>query len=86
MSLHLGSSPRSRALIRTLVAVSTIAAAAAALTGCSSGAGGADSKTVTFLSWDNQQTIKPVLDEFEKENPGYTVKASYAPPVPQYIQ
>lgn len=68
------------------MAVSVIAAAAAALTACSAGSGGAESKTVTFLSWDNQQTIKPVLDEFQKENPGYTVKASYAPPVPQYIQ
>ncbi|MEN2742650.1 extracellular solute-binding protein [Microbacterium sp. X-17] len=71
---------------RTIVAVAAVATAAAALTGCSSGSSGDGSKTVTFLSWDNEQTMKPVFAEFEKENPGYTVKASYAPPVPQYIQ
>lgn len=77
---------RRRAATRVLVALTAIAATAGALTGCSSSASGTESKTVTFLSWDNQQTMKPVIDEFEKENPGYTVEASYAPPVPQYIQ
>ena len=62
-----------------------VATAAAALTGCSGGSG-ADPKTVTFLSWDPQATMKPLIDEFQKENPGYTVKASYTPPVTQYIQ
>jgi raffinose/stachyose/melibiose transport system substrate-binding protein len=80
-------SVRRRRLARTIVALSAIAATAVALTGCSSaGSGSSDSKTVTFLSWDNAQTMKPVFAEFEKENPGYTVKPSYAPPVPQYIQ
>lgn len=87
MPLHIRTTSRRRAVRRALVAVSAIAVTAAALTGCSSGdTGSTGSKTVTFLSWDNQQTIQPVLDAFEKENPGYTVKASYAPPVPQYIQ
>ena len=87
MSLHHSSSPRRRGTKGTLIAVSAIAAAALALTGCSAGSGASGgSKTVSFLSWDNEQTMKPVFAEFEKENPGYTVKASYAPPVPQYIQ
>lgn len=77
---------RRRTIVRTVVALSAIAATVGALTGCSAGSGGSESKTVTFLSWDNQQTMQPVFAEFEKENPGYTVKASYAPPVPQYIQ
>ncbi|KQR53627.1 hypothetical protein ASF88_01830 [Leifsonia sp. Leaf336] len=77
---------RRRALARTVVALSAIAATALALTGCSAGSASADSKTVTFLSWDSQQTMQPVFAEFEKENPGYKVQASYAPPVPQYIQ
>ncbi|MEO7016246.1 MAG: extracellular solute-binding protein [Leifsonia sp.] len=85
MSLNTQSTRR-RSAARAVVALTAVATAAAALTGCSSGGSGTESKTVTFLSWDNQQTMKPVFDEFQKENPGYTVKASYAPPVPQYIQ
>lgn len=75
-----------RFTLRALVAVTAIATAAAALTGCSGSGGDNGSKTVTFLSWDNAAIMKPVIDGFEKENPGYTVKFSYAPPVPQYIQ
>lgn len=88
MTLTTLSSPRRRRTVRfrALVAISAIVTAAAALTGCSGSGGDGGSKTVSFLSWDNAATMKPVIDEFQKENSGYTVKFSYAPPVPQYIQ
>lgn len=86
MMLNARRTPRRRSLFRILVVVSVIATGAAALTGCSGPSGGGDSKTVSFLSWDNATIMKPVIDEFKKENPGYTVQFSYAPPVPQYIQ
>jgi ABC-type sugar transport system, periplasmic component len=41
---------------------------------------------VTFLSWDNQATMQPLINEFEKENPGYKVNFSFAQPVTGYIQ
>lgn len=86
MMLNAKLTPRRRNIVRAVVAVSAIATAAAALTGCSGSSGESGSKTVSFLSWDNATIMKPVLDEFKKENPGYTVDFSYAPPVPQYIQ
>lgn len=85
MSLHTSAPVRRRATRKALVALTVVAAAAAALTGCSSGTG-SDSKTVTFLSWDPKATMQPLIDEFQKENPGLTVKASYTPPVTQYVQ
>jgi raffinose/stachyose/melibiose transport system substrate-binding protein len=70
--------------------VATFATAAAlvgaALAGCSSPGNDAGSKTVTFLSWDNKTTMQPLITEFQKENPGYTVKFSFAQPVTGYIQ
>lgn len=72
---------------RVLSGVAIAAVAAVTLSGCAvsgAGSGGGDS-TVSFLSWDNAATMKPVIAEFEKENPKITVQMSYAPPVPQYI-
>ncbi|WP_415854095.1 ABC transporter substrate-binding protein [Sinomonas sp. G460-2] len=89
MSLTTSSGPtRHRVARRTVVALMAVATAVAALTGCSSGSSGsgAESKRVTFLSWDPQTTMQPLIDEFQKENPGYTVEASYTPPVTQYVQ
>lgn len=74
-----------RRMTRAIAVAATVAAAAAVLTGCSTSSS-ADSKTVSFLSWDPQQTMQPLINEFEKENPGITVKASYTPPVTQYVQ
>lgn len=76
---------RRRRMTRMVAIAATVAAAAAVLTGCSTSSA-ADSKTVTFLSWDAQQTMQPIIKQFEKDNPGYTVKASYTPPVTQYVQ
>ncbi|MDQ0634279.1 raffinose/stachyose/melibiose transport system substrate-binding protein [Arthrobacter pascens] len=84
--MSLTSQTTRRGAARILVALTAIAATAGALSGCSPAASNTESKTVTFLSWDTAQVMQPVFDEFEKENPGYTVKASYAPPVPEYIQ
>ena len=58
--------------------------AAAALTGCGGPAGGSGN-TVSFYSWDNEATMKPVLDEFKKENPSIDLKVSYGTPVQGYI-
>ncbi|MGC0369563.1 ABC transporter substrate-binding protein [Microbacterium sp. SLBN-111] len=87
MMLPTPSSVAHRRTTRTAVALTVVGLAAAALTGCSGGAGGGtDSQTVTFLSWDTQDTMQPLIDQFEKENPGLTVNASYAPPVTDYVQ
>jgi raffinose/stachyose/melibiose transport system substrate-binding protein len=77
---------RRRASVATAVIATAAIASLAALTGCSSGSSGdSGSKTITYLSWDNQTTMQPLIDEFKKET-GITVKASYAAPVNPYIQ
>ena len=65
---------------RTLraVAITTIALAAAALTGCSA-AGSADGKTFTILQYEDKTTAQGqgwqlALDIFKKKHPGVTVK------------
>ena len=70
------------------VAVALGVAAALLLTGCSAGtnASSGGKTEITFLSWDTEQVMKPVIADFEKENPDITVKASYSPPVNDYIQ
>lgn len=40
---------------------------------------------LSYLSWDNEQTSKPYIDEFEKENPDIKIDFSYAPPTSEYI-
>lgn len=70
---------------RLLTGIGLAAASTLILAGCSAAAGGDDANTVSFLSWDNATTMKPIIDAFEKENPDITVKMSYAPPVPEYI-
>lgn len=71
----------------------TASAAAAAIalttTACAfGGGGGADdgSTTITFLSWDGETQMEPLLDAFEAAHPDIQVEASYAPPVTEYIQ
>jgi|PersoiStandDraft_1058852.scaffolds.fasta_scaffold18991_2 raffinose/stachyose/melibiose transport system substrate-binding protein len=77
---------------RTVMALSALAAATLALSACSSSAGsttsassGAAESTVSFFSWDTQPTMQPVIDGFEKANPGIKVDFSYSPPVTQYV-
>ena len=61
----------------------------AALTGCgnnSSSGGGGGSGPISFLSWDGEATMKPVLDGFKAAHPDLSVTATYSPPVAEYIQ
>lgn len=69
-------------------AVAASAAAALALTACGpSGGGGSDGATeITLLSWTGEAQMKPVLDAFAEAHPEVRVKASYSPPVAEYIQ
>ncbi|MFG6199000.1 ABC transporter substrate-binding protein [Nonomuraea sp. JJY05] len=70
-------------LLRRSTAV--LAAAVLALTGCGSGGGGGGKTKLTFFSWDNEQSMKPLIDAFEKQNPTVDVEFSTAPPVAEYI-
>ncbi|HUR08650.1 MAG TPA: extracellular solute-binding protein [Nonomuraea sp.] len=67
--------------------VGVLAAAALALTGCGSGSGdGGGGKTkLSFFSWDNEETMKPLIEAFEKQNPSIDIEFSTAPPVAEYI-
>jgi raffinose/stachyose/melibiose transport system substrate-binding protein len=85
MSLsHAARRPR-RFVTRIAGAATAALIAASALAGCAAGAS-LDKDEITFLSWDNAEVMEPVIAEFEKENPDYTVAVQYAPPVAQYIQ
>lgn len=87
MSPITSASRARRRALRATVALAVVGIAVAGLTACSgSSSGDANSGTVTFLSWDNQDTMQPLIDQFEKENPGLKVNASYAPPVSDYVQ
>jgi raffinose/stachyose/melibiose transport system substrate-binding protein len=70
-------------------ASTTAAASAPASTSGSvatSAASGGGAKTdLSFFSWDNQQTMQPLIDKFQAENPNITIKFSTAPPVAAYI-
>ena len=69
-------------------AVAAMAGAMVVAMGACGGGNGtnADKTKLTFLSWNNEQTMKPYLDEFEKENPDIQIDFSYSPPTPEYIQ
>jgi len=80
-----GPRPHRRNFLR-LTVLGTVIAATTALTGCSGTSGGSGSdNTVSFYSWDNEASMKPVLDEFKKENPDIDLKVSYGTPVQGYI-
>ncbi|RPE77820.1 MULTISPECIES: ABC transporter substrate-binding protein [unclassified Frondihabitans] len=53
------------------------------LAGCTSGPqsanGGGDGKTITWEGFSGDKTVQPIIDEFEKENPGTTVKFTGLP-------
>lgn len=72
-----------KVLTRTMAA----AAGAAMLLPLAACGGSADAgkTTISFLSWDNEQIMKPFIDEFEKENPDIKVDFGYAP-TNEYIQ
>ncbi len=69
------------ARLRTVLGVAL--AAVLVLAGC--GDGGDGSRTLTFFSWDDEKTMRPLIERFEQQNPGVTVEFSHAPPVAEYI-
>jgi raffinose/stachyose/melibiose transport system substrate-binding protein len=73
-----------RKLAAALVAVTT-ALTMAACGGASSGGNAQETGTLTFFSWDSEQVMSPIIEEFEKQNPGIQVEFSSAPPVAEYI-
>lgn len=73
-------------LRRTLAAVAAVALALPlAACGGSSGSSGSSDGKLTFFSWDGEDTMKPVIDKFQQENPGIKIEFSNAPPVAEYI-
>jgi raffinose/stachyose/melibiose transport system substrate-binding protein len=82
--------PSGRAARLTRAAVMAVSVGViATLSACSSAGStstqGSGKGTVTFLSWDATATMQPIINEFEKENPGIKVVMSYSPPVQTYI-
>ena len=59
---------KTRRLAAALVAVSTMITMAGC--GGSSSGGSQDTGTLTFFSWDGEQTMAPIIKEFEAQNPG----------------
>ncbi|MBI0089882.1 extracellular solute-binding protein [Bifidobacterium sp. W8113] len=57
-----------------------------AMGACGAGGAGGSKTTLTFLSWNNEQVMRPYIDQFEQQNPGIKVDFSYSPPTPEYIQ
>jgi histidinol-phosphate/aromatic aminotransferase/cobyric acid decarboxylase-like protein len=53
------------------------------LSGCSGGGSGGQDNTVSFLSWDNAATMKPVIAEFEKR--GVLVGRPF-PPMEEHLR
>ncbi|MEV7572175.1 extracellular solute-binding protein [Pseudarthrobacter sp. NPDC089323] len=82
---HTNSPQRRRKTSLRLTVLGAVVAAAAALTGCGSSGGSGSENTVSFYSWDNEASMKPVLDEFKKQNPSIDLKVSYGTPVQGYI-
>lgn len=69
----------------TLVVTAGLVVSLAACSGTgSTTASGTGKGTVTFLSWDALATMQPIINEFQKENPGIHVALSYAAPVDPY--
>lgn len=72
---------------RPAVAVALLAAIPLVLAGCSSPGEDAEGTTsITLLSWTGEEEMTPVLEAFAEAHPEVTVKASYSPPVAEYIQ
>ncbi|TDL37372.1 ABC transporter substrate-binding protein [Arthrobacter nitrophenolicus] len=82
---HTTSPQRRRKTSLRLTVLGAVVAAAAVLTGCGSSGGSGSDNTVSFYSWDNEASMKPVLEEFKKQNPSIDLKVSYGTPVQGYI-
>lgn len=73
---------------RRLAIAGALAAATLSVTACGSGASapsGSADNTVSFFSWDTQETMQPVIDAFQAANPGTKVEFTFAPPVAEYV-
>ena len=42
--------------------------------------------TLTFLSWQNETTLQPILDAFTAAHPNIKIDLQYAPPVNDYVE
>ena len=72
--------------LRTTTALA--AAAMIALSGCGGDGGDSDGgvTTLTFLSWEGEEVMVPVIEAFEAEHENIRIDVSYSPPVAEYIQ
>lgn len=72
--------------VNSVVAAVLTAAVATSLAACGGSGSQSGKTTLSFLSWNNEQTMRPYLDEFEKENPNIKIDFSNSPPTAEYIQ
>lgn len=71
--------------VKTAIAAAAGVAMLVPLAACG-GSADAGKTTISFLSWNNEQMMKPYVDKFEEENPDIKIDFSYSPPTPEYIQ
>lgn len=66
--------------MRVLGAVAAVTAASMSLAACSGSPAGGDGGdvTLTYYSWNNQESMQPIIDAFEKANPGISIDMSSA--------
>lgn len=72
---------------RILTAGTGLIAGVLVFSGCSADMGGADGDqtTISYLSWETQEVMTPIIDAFEEAHPEISVDVAYAPPVQEYI-
>lgn len=72
---------------RILTAGAGLIVGALVISACSAGTGGSDSDqtTISYLSWETQEVMTPIIDAFEEAHPEISVDVAYAPPVQEYI-
>jgi raffinose/stachyose/melibiose transport system substrate-binding protein len=51
-----------------------------------SSASGNKPVTITYLSWHNETTLKPIIDAFNEKYPHITIDLQYAPPIQDYVE
>lgn len=71
---------------RTVAALIPAALATTGLAACSGNASDSSTTTVSYLSWDSEQLMRPLIDDFEAQHPDIEIEFSWAPPVAEYIQ
>lgn len=81
---QLGDSRSSRAahIARTTIAAAVVAATAFGIAGCAAADDG--TTTVRFFSWENEDTMKPIIDAFEQANPDIKIQLSTATTPQEY--